>query len=183
MRWVCRVALHGYSSAHGSDNPRCVDPKAGSAGRVDELVSSKRPTMSGVRGKTIIEPERPARRAITTGDRRDSNPRLVTVPPHSSALVRQRIRAAVTRSGVELRPPDDARQKPIRIGNSNCGLPVPLQGLASDRVPCTEPVPLRAWPVMGAPVLSRQCSVFSSNLAELGAEPGLGHSRLTTEHR
>ena len=52
----------------------------------------------------------------TTSDRRDSNPHLVTGAPHSSALVRQRTRAAVTRSVVELRPPDDARQKPIRVG-------------------------------------------------------------------
>ena len=36
--------------------------------------------------------------------------------PHSSALVRQRTRAAVTRSDLELRTPDDARQKPIRVG-------------------------------------------------------------------
>src|SRR6476660_3892982 len=60
----------------------------------------------------------------TTGDRRESNPHLVTVLPHSSALVRQRTPAALTRSDFELRTPDDARQEPIRVGKNS------LQSLA-----------------------------------------------------
>ena len=62
----------------------------------------------------------------TTGSRRESNPHLVTGAPHSSALVRQRTRAAVTRAVVALRPPDDARQKPIRVGNCKRLLPTDI---------------------------------------------------------
>ena len=110
-RWVFRAGLgprHTVLITHTLSTRR-----QGTTCRADELVSSKRPSDVGrswendnrtrsthsTLGSTAHRPSR-----NTTGDRRELNPRLVTVHPHVSALVRQRIRAAVARSDFELRP-------------------------------------------------------------------------------